>query len=149
MIRLANELDFPFIETALRELKAKSPAAQMQYIDDDYALANMAQAIREHRGWFCGGYFILVDIGGPWYSPKKMLIEEIILKVYPGRGKTVDDAIAALDTIAAHYGCEATVAGDTQIGYMTPRYHAAGFTTLGTQLLKENHGHSTKVHRSR
>jgi hypothetical protein len=33
--------------------------------------------------------------------------------------------------------CTAVMAGDTQIGHMVPLYQAAGFVTLGTQLIKE------------
>lgn len=143
----ADRFDLDFIMQHLLALREYSPAAQMKYTDPEYARTNLDQMLRAGSGWWCGNYFILVSVGGPWHSPTKFLIEEIILKCGPGPTK-VTDAIASLDELATMHGCEATIVGDTQIGYMTPLYHAAGYTTLGTQLMKEHHyGRSTEVDR--
>jgi hypothetical protein len=126
------------IMTALLAMLAKSPAPQMRYAEPSTAAWSVRFAIKEGRGFVLGGYFIMVDIGSDWYTPACYLIEQIILKIDPAdKTATVRDCIAALDKIADIFGCSAIAVGDTQVGYMTPLYHAAGYTTLGTQLMKE------------
>lgn len=125
---------------ALLAMLKYSPAPQMKYAEPDVARAYLISAIAEQRVWFMGGYMLMVDVGSDWYGRRKYLIEQIILKVYR------DDDSVKLETVignglaylADFYSCVATVVGDTQVGYMTPKYLAAGFQTLGTQLIKEN-----------
>lgn len=83
-----------------------------------------------------GDYLILFDVGCDWYGCMPYLIEQLILRVYDAGSCRVEVAIAALDALAAEHGCVAIASGDTQRGKMVPLYHAAGFVTLGTQLLK-------------
>jgi hypothetical protein len=107
----------------------------MKYANIDIAIRNVRFAMAEQRAYYVDGYFIMVDEGSDWYTDKKYLIEQIILKIHPTHAP-VSVAIAALDRIREEHGCVAIAAGDTQVGYMTPHYHAAGYTTLGTQLFK-------------
>lgn len=138
-LRRGTLADHAVIMHALLKLLEKSPAPQMKYADESTARAYLYDAIRDGRLWFVGGYMILVDVGSDWYSNRKYLIEQMILKVYPNHpDTTVHDAIAALDTLQEHYGCVMTVVGDTQIGMMTPHYIEAGYTPIGTQLIKEH-----------
>ncbi len=145
MIREANDDDFQVIKQSLTHWRDKSPALHVKLCSIGVALGNVLRAIDEGRAWMADGYFILVDVGSPWFSSQRMLIEEIIIRVRPTT-LPVSYAIDALDLIAEKLGCTAIAAGDTQIGYMTPHYHAAGYTTLGTQLMKEvSLGRSTKM----
>lgn len=132
----------------LHKMLAKSPARQMRFADPIAAESSVHQAVMEGRAFISHGYFIMVDVGPAWYSQKSFLIEQIILKVED----TDDDvrlAVRHLDDIARQFGCEAIAVGDTQIGLMTPKYLAEGYTFLGTQLFKEvphgihsqDHGH--------
>lgn len=118
--------------SALIEMKEISPAAFMKYTDVTTAYNYMQSA----RARVVDGYFILYDIGSPWYSQEKFLIEDLIIRIYPTT-KRVEVAIDALSRIAEHHGLKAVIAGDTQIGYMAPKYLAKGFVTLGTQLMKD------------
>lgn len=129
--------DMHAIGWAIAGMCTNSPARQMRHIDIPTARKYIEQAITEGRCVFRGGYMILFDVGSDWYSNTKVLIEQLILKVYPdNKEATVDDAIATLDLLKETYGCAAVIVGDTQIGYMTPRYQAAGYQVLGTQLMK-------------
>lgn len=138
IIRKATQHDVADIMAALRRMKANSPAIQMKYTDEVSAECGIRHAIHEGRGFVVDQYFIMVDVGKEWYSSVNILIEQIILKLHP-TPFPVTIAIEALDLIAAKYGCALTAVGDAQVGYMTPFYHALGFQTLGTQLIKENH----------
>jgi hypothetical protein len=135
VMRLTAGSDLEFVRSALARLQAKSPAAQMKYTDLDTAMLHI-EGNYLHRSRVVGGYFILFDIGSPWYSKERFLIEDIILRIYPTEFP-VTVAIDALSTLATMNNCTAVMAGDTQIGHMVPLYQAAGFVTLGTQLIKE------------
>jgi hypothetical protein len=136
VIRLANELDVPVILAALKAFKERSMSLHAKYADVAVAERNLYVAMSEHCIWMADGYCIWVSVGGTWFSDRKFLIEETILRVKPCT-EHVSYAVGALDIIAKNFGCVAIVAGDTQIGHMTPHYHNAGFVTLGTQLMKE------------
>lgn len=139
-LRPATLADHAVIMDALLKMLDKSPAPQMKYADENTARAHLYTAIRDGMVWFVGGYMIMVDVGSDWYSNRKYLIEQMILKAYPfNKAATVRDAIAALDTLREHYGCVLTAVGDTQIGMMTPLYLEAGYLPVGTQLIKENY----------
>lgn len=135
-MRFATTEDIPLIEETLLAMLAKSPARQMKFADQGAAFAYIRQAVNVGNAYIEDGYFILVDAGRPWYSYKEYLIEELILKIRPTT-QPVTVAIKALSEIARSRGFEVVAAGDTQVGYMTPHYIAEGFTTIGTQLLKE------------
>jgi hypothetical protein len=143
MIELAPRLCAAFpshverIYDALVNLLAMSPAPQMRLCEPDVARQNLSRASDERRLFVYGDFGILVDVGSPWHTSKRVLIEEIIVRFRRDYGNKVEGAIAQLDIIAKAFGCVAVAAGDTQIGLMSPRYLAAGFTTLGTQFYKE------------
>lgn len=138
-MRRAELADLPAIRAGLAALLEKSPARQMKFASLDKAMASITTALAESRAWIMGGYFILVDVGSDWYTSAEFLIEQLILKIDPSDKSCTVQYVATegLSAIAAHFGVQAIIVGDTQIGYMTPIYHAAGFTTLGTQLMKE------------
>lgn len=142
-MRRATQHDVPAIMEALIAMKEKSPAPQMQKITPIGAELGLRHLIHEGQAAIVDGYLILFDVGGDWYClpEQRYLIELLILKVYPTTAP-VSVAIKALDKLAAMFGCCAIAAGDTQIGYMTPKYLAEGYTVLGTQLLKELNGSS-------
>jgi hypothetical protein len=137
-MRRATQRDIPAVEKALARMVATSPAAQMKFADIETAVSYIEFAIRQDMAWIMGKYLILVDVGSVWYSPARFLIEQIILKL------DIEDAAVNLDTVVRnglsylrdYHNCDAIVAGDTQIGMMVPRYIAAGFVPIGTQLLK-------------
>jgi hypothetical protein len=115
----------------------KSPAPQMRYASLSKAMQYiLGQATYEGRAWIADGYLVLYDIGSDWYTDKVYLIEQLILKVYK-TDEPVTTAIAFLEQRARLHGCVMVAAGDTQVGYMTPKYQAAGYSVLGTQLYKE------------
>lgn len=134
-LRLATQHDVAAILAACRWLISKSPAKQMQFAEPVAYECGIRHAIHEERGWIIGGFFIMVDVGRDWFSSHKFLIEQLVLRIEKTEHK-VGVAIAALDTLQAHYGCSATMVGDTQVGYMVPHYQAAGFSVHGTQLIK-------------
>ncbi len=140
-MRPVYDSDFNFgINHALTALMArmrKSLNPQFQLSSVEVASAYIRKAMTENRAFIHHGYLILVDVATPWHSRESVLIEELILKVYDQPEWKVEEAIACLDGIALAKGVRFIVAGDTQVGYMVPKYHAAGFVTLGTQLFKE------------
>jgi hypothetical protein len=135
-LELARESDCISIFDKLLQLQAKSPAPQMALCEPDVAYRHLKQAVREGRLYLFGDYAILVDIGSPWHTTRRVLIEEIILRFRSVNKNSVESAIEQLSIIAKVRGCAAVAAGDTQIGLMSPRYIAAGFQPLGTQFYK-------------
>lgn len=136
MSRLATVGDIPVIMRALWQMLEYSTAPQMKYADPIEAELSIRHAIHEERAYIHAGYFIMVDSGREWYSASKFLIEQIILKVETTEAP-VEQAIDYLQVIAKHRGCRLVAAGDTQCGYMAPKYLSQGFTLLGTQFIKE------------
>lgn len=136
-MRKADLFDLPQIKAAMQNMLDKSPAPQMKYADIDVALSHLIyNAIPDGHAWIADGYLILVSVGRPWYSGEEFLIEDLILKIGDSEGG-VASAIAGLESLAQRFGVPLLAVGDTQIGYMAPKYEAAGFTILGTQLYKE------------
>jgi len=138
-MRNATPSDVPAIMAALFQMREKSPAPQVRLAEPIEAELSVRHAIHEGRAYFLGGYFVMYDISRTWYSSKKVLIEDLILKVHEDSSVRLRDVIRSLSDLALMHGCKAVVAGDTQIGYMTPRYIQEGFQVLGTQLYKELH----------
>jgi hypothetical protein len=136
-LQAARLSDVPLIFEALLKLLHKSPAPQMRLAEPEVAFQAMCTAVAEQRLYLYGDYALLVDVGSPWHSSKNVLIEEIIVRYQRHFGNNVESAIAQLEVLAERIGCVAIGAGDTQIGLMSPRYLAAGFTSLGTQFYKE------------
>lgn len=136
MISITNQ-DVPQIMAALIAMKAKSPAGQMPLTDPMEAECSIRYAVHQGRCFRLGGFFAMFDIGSPWYTREKFLIEDIILKVWPDdKTAKVEDVIDYLIELARLRGCVAVAAGDTQIGLMVPKYVNQGFVVLGTQLFK-------------
>lgn len=135
-MRQATNTDLPAIEKAYNRLLESSNAEHMKHADKDTALQYIQEAISIGHAWFYDGYFILFDIGSPWFSKTKMLIEEIIIRVYP-TSEPVENAIKALDKLRDEFGCMAVAVGDTQIGHMSLKYISQGYKVLGTQLMKD------------
>lgn len=122
---------------ALIAMKAKSPAGQMPLTDPMEAECSIRYAIHQGRCFRQGAFFVMFDIGSPWYTRERFLIEDIILKVWhDDKTQKVEDVIDYLTVLARLRGCVAVAAGDTQIGYMLPKYVDRGFSVLGTQLFK-------------
>lgn len=134
-MRRADLGDLPHIMSKLKWMLEVNPHGQMKYADVDIAEHYVRTSIETGFCYYVAGYFIMVDVGSDWYTSQKYLIEQLILKIHPTT-EPVSVAIRALDTIKVEKGCVAIAAGDTQVGYMTPHYIAAGYTTLGTQLFK-------------
>jgi hypothetical protein len=142
-MRMGAHTDVEFVVSALARMREKNPGKQMQYTDIATAQAYIESAVDRDLTRVIGGYFIMFDVGMPWYSQESFLLEDLIIRIYPTEFP-VKVAIDALSTIAREYGLKAITAGDTQIGHMVPLYHASGFVTLGTQLIKElEHGVAT------
>lgn len=136
MSRLAQVGDIEVIMRALYQMLEYSPAPQMKYAEPIEAELSIRHAIHEERAYMHGGYFIMVDIGREWYSSRKFLIEQIILKVET-TSVPVEHAIDYLATIGMAKGCALVAVGDTQVGYMGSKYEAKGYTLLGKQYIKE------------
>lgn len=137
-MRLATQHDVASIMRPLIAMLAKSPAPQMKFATPIAAEIGVRNAIHEGRGFIFGGYYVMVDVGSDWYTDKVYLIEQIILKIDPeDKSFNVQQIVFLLDTLRERFKADAIVVGDTQIGYMTPIYQAAGYTMLGTQLIKE------------
>jgi hypothetical protein len=135
-MRKATNQDVPAIMAALLAMLPKANGrGQMAYAEPMEAELSVRHAIFQERAVIVDGYFIMFDVGSPWYTTKRYLIEDIILKIEK-TDAPVDTAIQALDVLARKYGCDAIAVGDTQIGYMTPKYINHGYATLGTQLFK-------------
>lgn len=125
---------------ALLRMREKNPTKQMQYTDESTALCHLLDCVKRKLAVVEQGYLIVFDVGRPWYSKENFLLEDLIIRIEPTTAP-VQVAIDALSVLATERRCVAVIAGDTQIGYMAPKYLASGFVTLGTQLMKEiTHG---------
>jgi len=139
-MRLVLPTDWPVIEERLLHMKARSPAPQMRHAEIGYAMAALRARADSSQVVINDGYMILFDVGSPWYTKERFLIEELILRIGPSTDG-VRGAIRCLDKLARLHECCAVAAGDTQVGYMVPHYEAEGFRVLGQQLFKEiEHG---------
>jgi hypothetical protein len=135
-MRRGTRADYGPTMAALIRLQERAQGrGQMAHASVPAAAYSVELAIAEGRLRFVDGYAIMFDVGREWYSFDLYLIEQIIIKVYD-TDAPVEVAIDALDIIAAEYGCKAIAAGDTQVGYMTPKYINKGYAILGTQLFK-------------
>lgn len=135
-MRPATEADCDAALDALLAMRQKNPNKQMRFADPATALGYMKHAVSQGCAVMHAGFFIMYSVGPAWFSQENFLMEELIIRIYPSTSP-VEAAIAVLDELREDFGCCAIVAGDTQIGYMTPKYIAAGYQTLGAQLIKE------------
>jgi hypothetical protein len=135
-MRPATPSDVPAIVQALKAMLVYSPAPQMKHADIMAAELGVRDAVHEERAVIVGDFFIMYDMAKPWFSNKKFLIEDIVLRISREHGTQVKEAVAALDALRVKHGCDGVIVGDTQIGYMQHHYVKAGYTVLGVQLLK-------------
>jgi hypothetical protein len=147
-MRQATAQDVPLIMEGLLAMLEESPAPQMAMATPIAAELSIRHAIHEGRTRIIDDFFIMFDIAVPWYAETKVLVEDIILRITMNHNTKVQVAIDALDVIAAEYGCEKIATGDTQIGYMTPKYLASGYQLMGSQFIKGvKRGISSQDHR--
>lgn len=141
MIAATNQ-DIPEIIAALRRLWAKSNATHMGMVDPMQAELSVRHAQHTGRLWLYGPFAIMVDHGQDWYSSKKFLIEQIIIRTRPNlrdEAHNIERVIHyVLPFLRDHFGCSAIIVGDSQVGYMVPHYEAAGYKHVGVQLMKES-----------
>lgn len=148
-MRKAEPADLLPIRLALARIQRLRSVGWIGITDLTVAMQYIQQAMSQGRVWFFGAYMVMVDVGSPWYSKKRVLFEELVLRVHRGDNTYSIEQVAqaGLDQLASHYGCEATEVGDSLAGLMTPLYIAAGFKPHGTQLFKENtHGQVKESH---
>ena len=135
-MRRATAEDIEVAVRVLTALKEKRPTKQMKWADPAAVFEYMTYAATQGCVVVVDGYLIMYSTGPTWFSRAEFLIEEVIVKIAPSE-VTVERAIEALEELRVLHGCVATIAGDTQIGYMAPKYMAAGYEPLGLQLIKE------------
>lgn len=135
-MRKATVADVPAIMDALKALLKISPAPHMRMAQPMPAELGVRHAIHEERAVIIGDFFLMYSICQPWYSDEAVFFEDIVLKISKHHGNKVDEVIAAIETLSALYGCNYAATGDTQIGYMGPKYEARGFEYMGQQYLK-------------
>lgn len=81
MGRKPNHTDWVFVRQALcKELNRSSGKLSSKIADVDVAMRNL----HSFRSKIVSGYFVLFDIGTPWYSDKPLLSELLIVRVQPG-----------------------------------------------------------------
>lgn len=147
--RLATQHDVEAVMIALLDMLDKSPSGQMKYASPVAAELGVRDFIHRESAVVWKDYFIMFDEFSPWFTDKTFLAEVIILRISRDKGGTVTEAVGVLDRLAIDKGCEAGVAGDTQIGYMTPHYRRNGWELLGTQFIKGfNDGVPPQDHRT-
>ena len=133
---------------ALLWVWSKSPSAKMALADPATAYQGLRNFIIDGTAVEVGDYLLLYSVGPTWYSPYNHLIEELTIRFKRTDRNPPEDVVAALDVIAAQLGCRGIAVGDTQIGLMTPKYLAAGYTPIGTHLFKEvTHGICSQTNR--
>lgn len=105
-----------------------------------FKVAQHAEDRAAGRGrWGChrfGAYILLWDLVTPWYSSEEVLIEDLLLKVYPEDAtRTLQEVlIQDIPELARTLGVRYVFTGDTQGKfYMGQQYAKAGYSLLGTQ----------------
>lgn len=135
-MRQATQGDLILGINALVAMREKNPNKQMRYADPDVAFRYLTYAASQGNVVVVDEYLILYSVVKPWFSDADFLVEDLILKIRPTK-TPVEVCIDALEELKVMFKCVCVIAGDTQIGYMTPKYIAKGFEPLGVQLIKE------------
>lgn len=135
-MRKATQADVPAIMEALLALLKISPAPHMRLATPIAAQLGLMHAIHEERCVVVGDYFLMFSICQPWYSDEPVFFEDIVLRISRIHNNKLDEVLDAIETLSASYGCNYAAAGDTQIGYMGPKYEARGYELMGQQYLK-------------
>lgn len=135
-MRPAYPLDIEPIVERLLAMRVKNPNNHMRYTEESMVRASLAGAIAQGKAVMHNGFLILFDVGSPWYTTQKFLIEELILRVYDSDAH-VSTAIQQLERLREEHGCVAIAAGDTQVGYMAQHYEAEGYRRIGYQYMKD------------
>lgn len=129
--------EIALVINTLIAMREKNPGKQMMHSDPEIARAYIKQAVVENRCYMVDDtFFIMFDVGCLWFTDTPFLLEQLVLRVR-SHNFHVGNAIDALAELAKFHGCTTIVAGDTQVGVMTPHYINAGYQPLGTQLIKE------------
>lgn len=136
-MRPLDQDDLTAIEQALVSLQHTSSAPQMYLSDIRAAMEHIRMQDGCGLAYIIGPYFLLVDVGRPWYLGKRVLFEDLVLKVYPTIEGDINDVVKAMYTLRDRFACSAIIAGDTQAGKMIPVYTSHGFKPMGQQLIKE------------
>ena len=92
---------------ALSDLKASSKSVPAYLIEPNYALTTLLY--KPNAFVVNGRWFIVYDVGTPWFSDKRVLQEVMVLRIAPGgRFSEVTDF---LEAEAKAWQCEAIMAG--------------------------------------
>lgn len=134
-LRLATMHDVPAIMAVLAVVQGKSDTGKKlgSLIESELAIRF---AIHEDRGYMYDNVFMFFEIGSLWYSERRTLFEQMVLKLGKMTG-TFADVVAQFDIIAKRHNCTAVVVGDSQARTMVHRYEAAGYKQSAIQLYKE------------
>jgi hypothetical protein len=131
------------IKDAIAALIHTSPAkngrgkAWTELIDPDHVTALILE--RRVESFVYRGYLIVFDIGAPWYSPDKKVLEEMLvarLDPTPGR---IRDVVSALSAVAHANGCVGIAVGNalTFDGRLARVYERFGFNPEALSLYKD------------
>jgi hypothetical protein len=135
-VKAATREDLPGIMAALFRMRAKNPNNQMKWAQPEVAERYLIWAIEQGFVVIVDGYMVLYSVVKPWFSDAEFLVEDLILKIGPTT-IPVESVIDVLEDLKQINNCVCTIVGDTQVGYMGPKYLARGFRLLGSQLIKE------------
>lgn len=128
------------IARCLQAMWRRSSSPQMALVDPIYALDQLRNHLPHEAH---DGFFLVYEVGSPWYSYEKVLFEELVLR-FDDSVEGAPGAVRRLEELAKEHGCAAIASGDTQVRAMSPHYVAAGFTPIGDQFFKElQHGETT------
>ena len=87
-----------------------------------------------------GAYVLVWDVARPWYATEEVLIEDLLIKVYPEDTSVSLRAVLTehLPALARELGVPLVFTGDTQgQSIMERAYESAGYTRLGGQFMLE------------
>lgn len=85
-----------------------------------------------------GDFAVLFGVTRPWHSRKSVLVEDLLIRFRREVGNPLEVVLeTGLPALARQLGVSRIFVGDTQAGRMAPRYMRAGFTQLGTQLMRD------------
>lgn len=85
-----------------------------------------------------GDFAFLFGITRPWHSRKRALVEDLLIRFRREVQNDLDEVLeSGIPALARQLGVSRVFVGDTQAGLMEPRYIRAGYTPLGTQLMRE------------
>lgn len=134
-MRLAQREDLPALEAALRKLVDKSPALHMQFADWHVGWTYVQMQVNAGNVLIVGDFAVFVSITPLWFTSKRFVIEDLVLRISRESGTALDEIPAALKLLAKFENCVGVVSGDTQVGRMDQVYNDASFSLLGRQFI--------------